>query len=45
MFYAILPEREQQEQVLGIKNNQLVLIIYDYDDDEKFLLCATMCQS
>ena len=30
MFYAILPEREQQEQVLGIKNNQLVLIIYDY---------------
>ena len=40
LFYAILARRE--EQVLSIKNNQLVLIIYDYDDDEKLLLCATM---
>ena len=36
LFYGILARRE--EQVLGIKNNQLVLIIYDYDDDEKLLL-------
>ena len=43
LFYGILPRRE--EQVLGIKNNQLVLIIYDYDDDEKLLLCATMSQT
>ena len=42
-FYGILARRE--EQVLSIKNNQLVLIIYDYDDDEKLLLCATMSQT
>ena len=43
LFYGILLRRE--EEVLGIKNNQLVLIIYDYDDDEKFLLSAIMCYS
>ena len=43
LFYGILARRE--EQVLSIKNNQLVLIIYDYDDDEKLLLCATMSQT
>ena len=29
LFYGILARRE--EQVLSIKNNQLVLIIYDYN--------------
>ena len=43
LFYGILARRE--EQVLSIKNNQLVLIIYDYDDDEKLLLCAIMFQT
>ena len=43
LFYGILARRE--EQVLSIKNNQLVLIIYDYDDDEMLLLCVTMSQN
>ena len=39
LFYGILARRE--EQVLSIKNNQLVLIIYDYNVLDLMVMLST----
>ena len=41
LFYGILAMRE--EQVLSIKNNQLVLIIYDYNVLDLMVMLSRSC--